>query len=248
MRVPAFRLFAGAFISLALASAVAADEGRLEINHASALAGGITPGDAPGYPILISAAGHYVLTGPLSCPAPLDLYALAILINAANVTLDLNGFGIEITPGPGFGEAVRVSFPASNVTIRNGYIRATAATTRIAVFAVNVNDLKLEGLSVSGPAFDGISLSGGSRFHIIDNQVSNGGSHGILLDAGADGLVARNHMFGNGTFGLRSNPPAGTSLIRLEGNVFSANGAGTFIGANLFASGPNYCNGTAVCP
>lgn len=252
MRTFVAPLFAVAFFSVC--PDAAADEGRLEINQAKADAGGVTPGDAAGCPVEINAAGHYVLTGPLSCPVPSDPVTYGVLIQAANVTLDLNGFGVEITPGAGnLGDVVRVEPSAANATIRNGYVRASPGTGALAGVQVFADDATLEHLTLSGSFVSNAivigGVTGGARFQVLDSRVSGSGSNGILINTGgSDGLVARNHVFGNGGFGIRSNPPGAASLIRLEGNVFAANALGTFLGANLFASGPNYCNGTAVCP
>jgi hypothetical protein len=56
-----------------------------------AMAGNITPGDTPGFPVTISQPGSYRLDSNLTVP---DVNTTAILITANNVTLDLNGFSI----------------------------------------------------------------------------------------------------------------------------------------------------------
>ena len=66
-------------------------DGVIEINHISALAGNVTPGDTAGYPVTISEPGSYRLTG-ISSPQT-DLNNV-IEIDANSVTLDLNGFSI----------------------------------------------------------------------------------------------------------------------------------------------------------
>jgi hypothetical protein len=60
------------------------------IDHNKALAGGINPGDAPGYPITLSQPGSYKLMSNLVVPAGQG----GVEITANNVTLDLNGFSI----------------------------------------------------------------------------------------------------------------------------------------------------------
>ncbi len=67
-------------------------DGVIEINEARALAGGVTPGDAPGYPVTISQSGSYRLTGNLSQSNPTKN---VIDIWANDVTLDLNGFTLK---------------------------------------------------------------------------------------------------------------------------------------------------------
>ncbi len=78
-------------ITAALAGPAAAVDGVLEINQTAALVGGITPADAPGFPVTLAEPGHYRLTGPLVTDANTD----AVLILGAGVTLDLNGFSIS---------------------------------------------------------------------------------------------------------------------------------------------------------
>jgi hypothetical protein len=79
-------------ILAAISSTLYAVDGIVLINQANALAGNVTPGDVPGFPVTISQAGSYRLTGNLSVA---DVNTTAILITAENVTLDLNGFTIS---------------------------------------------------------------------------------------------------------------------------------------------------------
>jgi hypothetical protein len=71
-------------------SSRAADE-AIEINQASALAGGVTPGDAPGFPVSLTKPGTYVVTSELNV---LDPNADAIVAHRG-ASIDLNGFGIS---------------------------------------------------------------------------------------------------------------------------------------------------------
>src|SRR5690348_7192989 len=80
---------------LALPYAASAADGVILIDQAAALAGSVTPGDAPGFPVTLSQPGSYRLSGNLTVP---DADTTAIQITADSVTLDLNGFTIA---GPG---------------------------------------------------------------------------------------------------------------------------------------------------
>lgn len=83
-------------LHLALFAAVLAATGahaQIAINASAAAAGGVTPGDAPGYPVTLSQAGAYKLTGNLSLTSA-DPNSVIVHITAANVDLDLNGFTI----------------------------------------------------------------------------------------------------------------------------------------------------------
>src|SRR5438093_8400021 len=78
-------------ILVAAAVPVYALDGVVLINQNAALAGNVTPGDTPGFPVTISVTGSYKLSGNLTVP---DANTTAILINADDVTIDLNGFSI----------------------------------------------------------------------------------------------------------------------------------------------------------
>jgi hypothetical protein len=80
--------------------AIAVD-GVIEINQAAVFAGGITPGDTPGFPATISQSGSYRLTGNLDVtkmqdgnPQPNSQDITAIVLGADDVTIDLNGFEV----------------------------------------------------------------------------------------------------------------------------------------------------------
>ena len=85
-----------ALVAVALGSLIAprtalAVDGQIAITQARAMAGGVTPGDAPGFPVSINLPGSYVLSSGLTVP---DANTTAIEINADHVTVDLNGFAI----------------------------------------------------------------------------------------------------------------------------------------------------------
>ena len=85
-----------ALVAIALGSLIAATpalavDGQVAITQARAMAGGVTPGDAPGFPVSINLPGSYVLSSGLTVP---DANTNAIVINADHVTVDLNGFAI----------------------------------------------------------------------------------------------------------------------------------------------------------
>jgi hypothetical protein len=122
-------------LSFLAAGAAQAVDGVVEINQARALAGGISSGDSPGFPVGISESGSYRLTGNLVVPGGTGAPNLdAILIVADDVTLDLNGFTLSCrrntlpaTPcssvaGTGRG----ILMAGQNIRIQNGTIRHMA--------------------------------------------------------------------------------------------------------------------------
>ena len=121
-------LFTGVFAALAMAV-----DGTKLIDHAKALAGGVTPGDAPGYPVTISQPGSYRLSSNLTVP---NANTTAIEISADDVTVDLNGFAIlgptictsfpvsSCAPtGTGFGITTGVAPDRRNIAVHNGTVR-----------------------------------------------------------------------------------------------------------------------------
>jgi hypothetical protein len=64
--------------------------GPTPIDHARAMRGSVTPGDAPGYPITLDKTGSYRLDSDLLVPPHAD----GIVVTAPHVTLDLNGHRI----------------------------------------------------------------------------------------------------------------------------------------------------------
>jgi len=88
------QLFRIAALSLSFSTVAAhGSDGVIEINQAAALAGGVTPGDTPGFPVTITSPGSYRLTSNLDSPIGTG----AIQIAAINVTLDLAGFQVAST-------------------------------------------------------------------------------------------------------------------------------------------------------
>jgi len=79
-------LLAGTIALFATTSALA----QATIDQNKALAGSVTPGDSPGFPVSIAVPGAYKLTGNLVVPAGLN----GIEILTEGVTIDLNGFRI----------------------------------------------------------------------------------------------------------------------------------------------------------
>lgn len=78
--------------TLALLALTASGQARAQatVDQNKALAGNLSPGDTPGFPITFSVPGSYKLTSNLVVPSGLN----GIEITSDNVTLDLNGFRI----------------------------------------------------------------------------------------------------------------------------------------------------------
>ncbi len=134
-----------------------AGDGRVPINQAKALAGGVTAGDTPGLPVTISVSGSYYLAGDLS----IDENTSAIEITANDVTVDMNGFAIR-------GPTVCTTAPSCTPT---GLGRGIDANGQ-------------EGLVVYGGTIDGVGSDGiraGAAARIEDMSFRNIGDSSVII-------------------------------------------------------------------
>lgn len=135
-------------ILASLALAATAQAQVININQAKALAGGVTPGDAPGFPVTISQPGSYRLMGNLTVP---DGNTTAIVVTHPRVTLDLNGFAIQ---GPvvssGAGSALTCTGRSANWYSGAGVVVQLPAHTAGAVAVSNGTIAGLGGIGALG--------------------------------------------------------------------------------------------------
>jgi hypothetical protein len=226
------------FLTSGIATAV---DGVVLIDQARALAGSVTPGDTPGFPVTISVAGSYRLSGNLTVP---DADTTAISVTSDNVSIDLNGFAIlgpvTCTGNPisctptGTGNGINVEGLPRTIGIRNGEIRGMGSagiSCGSSGAVVNVSDMRVlqngwvgiivangmvTGSSVTTNGTTGIAVSGTGT--VIGNHVSHNGTNGIQVN---NGLVSQNTSSANGSVGLRL-----TLTVGYWGNALTANNAG----------------------
>lgn len=147
---------------------------QVAINHATALAGNVTPGDAAGYPITISTPGSYKLMSNLVVPD----FKNGIEIVAEGVTLDLNGFTIK-----GSMQCHDTYANPHDPLFCNGPIQ-----TEVTGIKANLHDgAVIRNGRVTGFALHGINMAGGI---LEDVQVDSNGV-GIHIAMGTTGLLAR---------------------------------------------------------
>jgi len=154
-------LVLGGWALVTAASAAHASDGVVEINHARAQAGGITSGDASGYPVSINESGSYRLTGTLTIPGGTTSPDTdGIVITANDVTLDLNGFmvtcqrsTIPSTPCANVdGAGIGILMVGENIQISGGTVRDMAS---YGVFAALGTSYTLEGIRARNNRGDG---------------------------------------------------------------------------------------------
>jgi hypothetical protein len=263
--------FAAPCLTAAVFSGMSANayavDGVILIDQSRALAGNVTPGDAPGFPVELNQPGSYRLASNLTVSNP---NTTAIKINATNVTLDLNGFAIQGVTECGFdssgtnfacsntgtGVGVLATNPqdkAGSVTVMNGIVQGMGS--------VGVSVSRLVGNVIRNVTSTGNGASGFYGFSTLIDGVNasiNGGrgieiSYGTVTRSssstnGGDGVYAfhalllGNFVQGNSGYGLN-----GQDAASVGENMVQANGRGDIgPGLVLLQVGKNTC-GTALC-
>jgi len=246
----------------ARAAPVKTIDGVVIITQADALAGGVTPGDAPGYPITISAAGSYRLGGPLTVTGANS----GIDVLAPLVTLDFNGFvlngnGVGTDGVSGYGRALTVQ----NGTVRNfTAFGIVSSETEMVVARMRVDTVSETGISayptnggltdgrsifrdnvVTNVTKHGISCSGRSCI-VLRNVVSDVGFQGIFLDANVnsasvlDNIVSRAQTIGILSDSVGSGVGRNTLISNTNlGSPAPISGGGGSLGPNVCVPLPN---------
>ena len=164
-----------------------ASSGAVLIDQARVEAGGVTPGDAPGFPLTLSQPGSYRLTSNLLVG---DLATGAVLITSPDVTLDLSGFEIR-----GQNECLGAG-AALNCTSMTLGANAPRPSGIAVQFAVPMSgSVALENGSVRGFAGHGVSNGTGPHHTFTAHRlrVSHNGWSGMQGAAAAtDSVFDRN--------------------------------------------------------
>jgi hypothetical protein len=213
-------------LALLAASSARAGDGRVEINLARVLAGGVTTGDTPGYPVTLSAPGSYVVTSDLT-GVPANTHA--VLVTADRVTLDLNGFRIV-------GPAVCTGNGAAVV--------CNPSTTGDGVSAGSRLDLRVYDGVIQGME---IGIDAGPRAAIRGVTVRRGSGIGILCDdvcAVVDCVTEGNEADGIRVQGTSRVVRSVARANRLLGINTIASSAIGLLDAYLFAENVSIGNGS----
>jgi hypothetical protein len=215
----------------AISSSLYAVDGIVLIDQNRALAGNVTPGDAPGFPVTISQSGSHRLSGSLTVA---DINTTAIQITADNVTLDLNGFSIigpvvctnhpTTCPAPGKGIGVRAdadqTFGPRGVRVLNGSVRGMSQTGIL----MTGDGSFVERVTADGNARGGMVVAG----TVIESAGSQNGAFGIFAITVRDCTSVQN--LGDGIV-LDGSGGVGT------GNISSFNGGRGMLVPNGTATG-----------
>jgi hypothetical protein len=222
--------FAAIPLALLATTPALAVDGVIEINQTRALAGNVTPGDTPGFPVTLSRPGSYRLTGNL---ATSSRNISAIVVTADDVAVDLNGFTIACTLSttgiipvacqPGLGQGGQgVGFDMESrgrTSVKNGVVRGMG-DDGIALGSHST----VQGVKSVANGGDGVSIGQNGR---IDQCIaSNNGGRGIRADF--SGSVTNNIANENTLEGIGTR-----DHCVVTGNVATGNGKD---GINAFGS------------
>lgn len=208
-------------LATCIAPAARAVDGVVEINRDAVQAGGITPGDTPGFPATLSRSGSYRLTGDLlsnSRATPL------VDITADRVSLDLNGFTVGACVSGlscGIGTAALVdAFGGTDVRVHGGLVTGAGGTCVRITGRGDVRDLQVVGCE------RGISVGPDSR--VADVTVADSAGVGITL--GRASVLRDSVVTGSGESAVRVsfNALVLDTVIRGNEGAFSASGVGVF--------------------
>jgi len=228
------------WVALGLVRPASAVDGVIEINHASALAGGVTASDSPAYPVTLAGPGSFRLTGALTPPSGQH----AIVITGSHVRLDMNGFSIR-------GTATCTGTPVTSCTAHGGDGIRHAGTADTDVV---IRDGAIEGmdrgiaLQATGAAIEGVTAIGNQLFgfiltdsssversharsngldgivvaqegHVVDCEARWNGGTGI--SAGSGSIVDRNRSFTNWLNGIDATAPSLVTRNNVRSNNIS---------------------------
>jgi hypothetical protein len=203
---------------------------------------------AGGFPYTISQSGSYRLSSNLTVTT---VGTSAIVINADNVVLDLNGFTVAGLAGSGPGNGI-FGFGHQNITVKNGVVTGWNLGIRLIAngdvnalveevhasnnnFGISVGDGIVRRCTATGNSSVGITVTSG----VVESNVSSSNLNGFLL---GDGVTATgNSARLNTHVGLL----AGQTVF--GSNVFIGNGVDILFSTNSTSQNNNVCTGGGTC-
>lgn len=222
-------------LSLAFAPSAQAGDGRIEINQAKALAGGVTSCDTPGFPVEICAPGSYVLTSDLDYDSAASS---AIVSFVGDVSIDLNGSAVRGTNSCTLGASGWVTgctqapssvaiFAPDRSTVENGRVLGAAGP------AVSLGNAAVARNLIVSDSGTGVDML--SRANVSYVTVTSSGRGVRALDGAVTDVVVSN----NRTIGLEC---LGCLVARVRaqsnGHIGIVGGVGSTISSfTAFANG-----------
>ena len=219
----------------------------IAITQSGALNGGITPGDAPGFPITLSRSGSYIFETDILPAAGTD----GIEVTVPYVTIDLNGYLLHGSSAASHG----ITTTGNALTVKNGIIAHfnSDGIRTVAAYSI-VEDMKIVENGGSGASLGdyakvtgstmsangGYGISCGIYCHLEGNIISSNLLTGAFLYSAT---ILGNTIQNNTGYGIYSNQQSGYGNNTLSGN----NGGGAQVGGGiLIGMQPNACS--PACP
>lgn len=203
--------------ALALLIGSSCASAQVLIDQGAVLAGGITAGDGPGFPVTLSQPGSYKLSGNLDVPFGVNGFE----ITAEGVTLDLNGFRLS---GPGKCTRDASSYAMSCVGSNHNGIGASGNAT-----------LTLRNGTVQGFAY-GVVMGRGvaEQLQLRHNRYglwagSPGRYTGLLVEYNQHGMSPAGGMLEHSVFSMNE---AGVSNSSVQMNVSESHFSGHKLAIN----------------
>jgi len=231
-----------------LAMPAVATEREIQIDQDKAVAGGVTPGDLPGFPITLTQPGRYVLTSNLYPPSDTG----GIEIKNHDITIDFNGFRLHGVQAATFGiHMPDTSHPWNTATIMNGVIAGfkweairsggdfwTVENMRILVNGGGVTLGKWARVIRNTIAFSDINVFCFDGCLVEDNNISNG-RIGVNIKSGT---VVRNSIFNHALHGISGTSESLQGAVGFGENTLAGNNQGNAQVLNAKPLNPNFCN------
>ena len=230
-RTPCWTTLLAALATLGLATPALAGDGVIEINHAAAIAGGVSSSDAPGYPVTLRAGNSYRLSSDLRVSSGVSVIegVVPTLLNQPNsngsITLDLNGFSVRCFVGvigpigaTCTGDAIGIDFTdIDGAVVKNGSVRGFGS------HGVRLGDRgRIENVVAShNDDFSGGNTAGiycGADCYVKGCTASNNGRYGIFT--GSHSTIEKNRAYDNGQGGIRVGSYSLTTKNVVFGNDY----------------------------
>ena len=170
----------------------------ITIDQAGALAGGITPGDDPGFPVTLSESGNYRITSNLDVSAFPE--TSAIEVTEHNVAIHVDGFliqgavicsGTPVACTPADSTSVGISSAQDNVSVANGMIHRFGTGVQLA------DNGRVIGIRSLSNADAGIVVDGHGG--IVADSLADGNAGAGIIVTGVGGLVVGSVAHNNNT-------------------------------------------------
>jgi hypothetical protein len=247
------RCIAAALFAAVALCAVPASAAVILITQTKASAGGVTPGDTPGFPVTLSLPGMYRLDTNLAVSANKD----GIQVTGDDVTIDLNGFRIHganaaasgitsIRDGTTVQNGTIESFKFEGVRVTGQYliIKAMRIVRNARNGVVGRANVRVQNSTFSKNGNDGLVCL--ESCHVEGNIFSQNSNHGINIWSGT---ILGNTISANTIGIIGTGTTFGFNIIGYGNNMFAGNG-NPLSGAFFFSLHPNACSppGLSGCP